>query len=134
MTDVELIKLAVEFVNRGGMFMLDSPVGAMELHGQDLYLSESGGWLAIYHREEPSGEARSHLHLKTGVLKTAQIVKEEEQTPYLGFWQDEDKGDPILRAYYPSFYDWSNNKASIKLNRIFFEKWEQKYGFEFLLK
>jgi len=133
MTDIELIKLAVDFVNRGGVFLLDSSVGAMELHGDDLYLSETDGWMAIYHGKEPSGESRSHLHLKTGVLESARIIKEEEYTPYLGFWEVGGNGNPVVHAYFPSFYDWSNNKSIINSNWKFFDQWERQYGSEFEL-
>ncbi len=134
MTDVGLIKLAIDFVNRGGVFLLDSPVGSMELHGEDLYLSESNGWMAIYHGDEPSGEIRSHLHLKCGVLKSARIIKEKEYTPYLAFWVQDSDGEPVVHAYFPSFYDWSNNKAIIQSNKDFFKIWERRYGSEFVLE
>jgi len=87
--------------------------------------------MAIYHGEEPGGEARSHLHLRTGALKSARIIKEKECTPYLGFWEQDKSANPVVHAYFPSFYDWSNNKTIIQSNWNFFECWEQKYGSEF---
>ena len=132
MRDVELIELAVELVNRGGLFLLDSPVGAMELHGDDFRLSGSNSWLAVYHDSEPGGEARSHLHLKTGVLKAARIVEEDGATPYLGFWENLDcAGEAALRVYFPSWYDWARDKALIDANVAYCARWIEAHGREF---
>lgn len=130
--DVELLRKVLEYVNHGGLFMHSSRIGAGELHGDDLYISQSDGWLAIYHGSNPGGESRSHLHLKTGVLKAARIVEEEGETPYLGFWENpEGIVEAALRAYFPSFYDWTNNKAPIEENRAYFERWVETHGRRF---
>ena len=132
--DVELIEQVLECVNRGGLFLLNSSIGAMELHGDDLYLSQSDPWLAIYHASKPGGESRSHLHLRIGTLKAARIVEEEGQTPYLGFWENpECSGEATLQVYFPSFYDWVNDKAPIEEHRQYFATWVKTYGRRFEL-
>ena len=130
--DVELLEQVLECVNRGGLFLLNSAIGAMELHGDDLYISRSDQWLAIYHGTTPGGESRSHLHLKTGILKAARIVEEPGQTPYLGFWENtEFSREPTLQVYFPSFYDWANDKKPIEENRIYFATWVDAHGRRF---
>jgi len=132
--DVELLEQVLECVNRGGLFLLNSSIGAMELHGDDLYMSRSDPWLAIYHASKPGGESRSHLHLKIGTLKSACIVEEEGQTPYLGFWESaECSGEATLRAYFPSFYDWANDKEPIEARRQYFATWIEAHGRRFEL-
>ncbi len=132
--DVELLEQVLECVNRGGLFLLNSSIGAMELHGDDLYMSRSDPWLAIYHASKPGGESRSHLHLKIGTLKGAYIVEEDGQTPYLGFWENaECSGEATLRAYFPSFYDWTNDKAPIEEHRRYFANWIEAHGRRFEL-
>ena len=130
--DVELLEEVLECVNNGGLFMLNTRVGAMELHGDDLYISRSDRWLAIYHASNPGGESRSHLHLKTGALKAARVVEEDGQTPYLGFWENVDcGGEATLQVYFPSFYDWANNKAPIEKHRRYFTNWVKSHGRQF---
>ena len=132
--DVELLEQILEYINLGGLFLLNSSIGAMELHGDDLYISRTERWLAIYHASQPGGESRSHLHLKIGTLKSAWIVEEEGQTPYLGFWETaECCGEATLRAYFPSFYDWSNDKAPIEERRQYFATWIEAHGRQFEL-
>lgn len=130
--DVELLEQVLECVNRGGLFLLNSSIGAMELQGDDLYISRSDRWLAIYHGSTSGGESRSHLHLKTSALKAARIVEEAGQTPYLGFWENtECSSEATLQVYFPSFYDWANDKAPIEENRQYFATWVEAHGRRF---
>ena len=104
----------------------------MELHGGDLYMSRSDRWLAVYHGSTPGGESRSLAHLKIGAIKAARIVEEEEHTPYLGCWETaECGGEATLLAYFPSFFDWADNKAPIEKHRRYFATWVEAHGRRF---
>ncbi len=112
-----------------GAFILENPHGAMELRGTDLYMSHANNWVTIYHKGLEDPESRSHFHLKWRTLKWAQVGEEEGQTPHLAFFSaPEPDGDPLLVWYFPSFYDWAQNKAEILAHKTIYETFVQDYG------
>jgi hypothetical protein len=113
-----------------GTFILRNEHGSMELRGDDFYLSAYKEWLTVYHTTEPkSPESRSHLHLKWQTFRSAVMAHEEGQTPHLAFYATPEPVDePLLVWYFPSFYDWANNKAEISANIAQYEAFVQRYG------
>lgn len=118
-------------VRMKGAFVFYNAHGAMELRGADFYISPSTDWLTIYHTEASTPESRSHLHLKWRTFACATIVEEAGQTPHLAFAATPESVDePQLVWYFPSFYDWSNNKAEIPGNIAQYHHFVQQYGTE----
>ncbi len=130
---VVLKDLLEVLVRMNGTFILRNVHGSAELRGEDLYLSPYGEWITLYHAEAKSPESRSHLHLKWKTLHSAVVVHQEGETPYLAFYTTrEPSGPPLLVWYFPSFYDWGNNKAEIPQNRARYEAFIKTYGTSFL--
>ncbi len=130
--EITLKELLEIFLRMDGTFILSNEHGSMELRGNDLYLRPYKQWLTIYHSEAKSPESRSHLHLKWQTLHSATIVREEGQTPHLAFHTGaEPVGQPLLTWYFPSFYDWGNDKAEIPENQGQYEAFVKIYGTAF---
>jgi hypothetical protein len=129
-TEITLQGLLEELIQMPGTFILRNEHGSMELRGNDFYLSHYQEWLTIYHTTAPrSSESRSHLHLKWQTFRSAALTQEEGQTPHLAFYKTpEQTGEPPLVWYFPSFYDWANNKAEIPANIAQYEAFVQRYG------
>ena len=116
-------------VRMNGAFVFYNAHGAMELRGADFYMSPSTDWLTVYHTEASNPESRSHVHLKWRTFQSADVVEEEGQTPHLAFSTSPEAADePQLVWYFPSFYDWSNNKAEISENITRYEDFVRQYG------
>jgi hypothetical protein len=112
-----------------GAFVFYNAHGAMELRGADFYMSPSPDWLTVYHTGVSNPESRSHVHLKWRTFQSASIVEEEGQTPHLAFSTTTTPADePQLVWYFPSFYDWDNNKAEIPGNIAQYKQFVQQYG------
>ena len=129
-TEITLKGLLEELIQMPGTFILRNDHGSMELRGNDFYVSHYQEWLTIYHTTAPrSSESRSHLHLKWQTLRSAALAQEEGQTPHLAFYKTpEPTGEPPLVWYFPSFYDWANNKAEISAHIAQYEAFVQRYG------
>ena len=131
-TEITLKDLLEVLVRLDGTFILRNEHGSMELRGNDFYLSPYKEWITLYHAAAKSPESRSHLHLKWQTLRSAAIVREEGQTPHLAFYTTvEPVGQPLLVWYFPSFYDWENNKADIPENRARYEVFVKTYSTAF---
>jgi hypothetical protein len=116
-------------IRMNGAFVFYNAHGAMELRGADFYMSPSTHWLTVYHTEASNPESRSHVHLKWRTFQSARIVEEAGQTPHLAFSTTPTAADePQLVWYFPSFYDWDNNKAEIPGNIAQYEHFVQQYG------
>jgi hypothetical protein len=129
-TTLTLKDLMTVLIRMDSTFILRNEHGSMELRGNDFYLSPYNEWLTIYHTTKPrSPESRSHLHLKWPTLQSAMIAREEGHTPHLGFFgTSEPAGEPLLLWYFPSFYDWSRNKAEIPANIAQYDAFVRDYG------
>jgi hypothetical protein len=129
-SEITLKALLEALLPMSGTFILRNAHGSMELRGHDFYLSHYQEWLTIYHTTAPrSPESRSHLHLKWQTFRSAVLAQEEGQTPHLAFYQTPNQtGEPPLVWYFPSFYDWANNKAEIPANIAQYEAFVQRYG------
>jgi hypothetical protein len=122
-------ELLETLVGMNGAFVFYNAHGAMELRGADFYMSPSTDWLTVYHTEASSPESRSHVHLKWRTFQSADIVEEDGQTPHLAFsTSPQAADDPQLVWYFPSFYDWSNNKAEIPKHIAQFDNFVREYG------
>ena len=129
MTPKDLLKVLVRM---DSTFILRNEHGSMELRGNDFYLSPYKEWITLYHSAAKSPESRSHLHLRWQTLRSAAIAREEGQTPHLAFYTTaEPAGQPLLVWYFPSFYDWGNNKAEIPENQAQYEAFVKTYGTTF---
>ena len=121
--------LLEHLVRLDGAFVFYNAHGAMELRGADFYMSPSTDWLTVYHTEASNPESRSHVHLKWRTFKSADVIEETGQTPHLAFsTAPEAVDEPQLVWYFPSFYDWDNNKAEIPANIAQYENFVQQYG------
>jgi hypothetical protein len=119
-------------VKMDGTFILSNELGSMEFRGEDLYLKPYKEWITIYHCQVISPESRSHLHLKWQTLESATIIHQEGETPYLAFHtRTEPTGHPLLIWYFPSFYDWGNDKAAIPKNQAQYAEFVKTYGTAF---
>lgn len=158
LTYCELIQKMLPYVRMGGAIMLRNSQGTMELRGDDLELSEAGEWITIFHTSASNFERRSHLHLRKKGYEYACVVEIEGATPQIAFWSKRadnkdgtklevepirvpgmqhpatDKNRPPLSIYFPSFYDWANNKIPIEKNQKLFKEWIEINGREFELK
>jgi hypothetical protein len=125
-----LQELMTVLIRMDSTFILQNDHGSMELRGNDFYLSPYKEWLTIYHTTQSRGpESRSHLHLRWQTLQCATIRREEGHTPHLAFFGTaEPAGEPLLVWYFPSFYDWSQNKAEIPANIEQYDAFVQTYG------
>jgi hypothetical protein len=157
-TDCELIRKILPHLRRGGVIILRNSEGTMELRGDDLELKESKEWITIYHASASNSERRSHLHLRKGRYGYACVIESDGATPQIAFWSEKpedknnpkpaaesikvpgiehpamDKNRPPFSIFFPSFYDWANNKAPIEENQRLFKEWIEKNGREFELK
>ncbi|WP_089934609.1 hypothetical protein [Candidatus Entotheonella palauensis] len=116
-------------IGMNGAFVFYNAHGAMELRGADFYMSPSAYWLTVYHTDASNPESRSHVHLKWRTFESACIVEEEGQTPHLAFsTASQPVDEPQLVWYFPSFYDWDNNKAEIPGNIAQYENFVHQYG------
>ena len=126
LTALELFEI---LVGMNGAFILQNPHGSMELRGTDFYLRHTNDWITLYHRAAKSPESRSHFHLKWRTLQWVRVDEAEGQTPQLSFFMTPEPVDePVLIWYFPSFYDWANNKAEILDNIALFEAFVEQYG------
>lgn len=115
-----------------------NPQGTLELRGEDFIIKLSDLWLTIYHGEIENLESRSHLHLKRGLYRYAEILEDEG---YIGFWAQEDKSDgisvdqkPSLAFYFPPFHRWNRgNKTAIPENQRRYREWVAEHGCRFRL-
>jgi hypothetical protein len=129
-TTLTLQDLMTVLIGMDSTFILRNDHGSMELRGNDFYLSPYKEWLTIYHTTQSRGpESRSHLHLKWQTLQSATIRREEGHTPHLAFFgTPEPEGEPLLVWYFPSFYNWSQNKAEIPAHIAQYDTFVQTYG------
>ncbi len=127
--DIAFQELLDVLVGMNGAFVFYNAHGAMELRGADFYMSPSTEWLTVYHTAASTPESRSHVHLKWRTFASASIVEEEGQTPHLAFSTTPKTVDePQLVWYFPSFYDWTNNKAEMPENIARYDHFVQQYG------
>lgn len=127
--DIVFKELLGILMGMNGAFVFYNAHGAMELRGDDFYISPSTDWLTVYHTAASTPESRSHVHLKWRTFAFATIVEEEGQTPHLAFSTSEKTVDePQLVWYFPSFYDWANNKAEILDNIAQYDRFVRQYG------
>jgi hypothetical protein len=132
MKEITLKDLLKVLLRMNGTFVLSNELGSMEFRGDDLYLRPHKEWITIYHSQVKSPESRSHLHLKWQTLRSATIAREEGKTPHLAFYRSaEPVGQPLLIWYFPSFYDWGNNKAEIRENQAQYVEFVKTYGTAF---
>ena len=133
-TTMTIKALLDTLIGMDGVFILRNGFGSMELHGQDFYLSSYQEWLTIYHTTTPrSPESRSHLHLRWQELRSAELREEEGHTSHLAFFGTPEPPvsedvEPLLVWYFPSFYDWSHNKADIPENLALYDAFIERYG------
>ncbi|MGQ4810035.1 hypothetical protein NKDENANG_03480 [Candidatus Entotheonellaceae bacterium PAL068K] len=128
-TDMTLKELLDVLLRMEGTFILQNEHGSMELRGNDLYLHPYREWLTIYHATPTNPESQSHLHLKWQTLRSAVIVHEAGQTPHLAFYRTaEPVGAPPLVWYFPSFYNWANNKANVAAHQAQYKAFVQNHG------
>lgn len=126
MTAQELLKVLIHLQ---GTFILQNEHGSMEFRGNDLYLNPYKEWITIYHATPENPESQSHLHLRWQTLRSATVVQEEGQTPYLAFYRTSEMvGEPLLIWYFPSFYDWSHGRAEIPENMAQYDAFVESYG------
>ena len=118
--------------------LLRNEYGTTELRGDDLAIKEHGDWVTISHGTSPTIELRSHLHLRHKLLRYAEIQEPKNRTPVLAFWpgraQVSTEHKPPLAMMFPSFYNWSENKAPIDANHKHFQAWVQEHGRHFELE
>jgi hypothetical protein len=130
--DVALAALLEELIELRGVFILRNAHGSSEFQGEDLYLSPIEEWITIYHERASNPESRSHLHLRRANLRSARVAREPEATPHLEFFQTrEPAGESTLVWYFPSFYDYQNDKADIPRNRRAYDAFVEAHGSEF---
>ncbi len=118
-----------------------NPQGTLELRGEDFIIKLSDQWLTIYHGGERNLESRSHLHLKRGLYRCAEIVELEEYAPTIGFWVQEDSSEgssvgqePSLAFYFPPFYRWNRGeKTPVPENQRRYREWVAEHGRRFRL-
>lgn len=118
-----------------------NPQGTLELRGKDFIIKLSDLWLTIYHSGIENPESRSHLHLKRGLYRYAEIREDKEYAPIIEFWVQEDKSDGIgidqassLAFYFPPFYRWNNGeKTPIPENQRRYKEWVAEHGCRFCL-
>ena len=133
-TTMKIKELLDTLLGMDGVFILRNGIGSMELHGEDFYLSAYQEWLTVYHETTPrSPESRSHLHLRWQTLKSAEIREEAGHTSHLAFFDTPEPAVPggdesPLVWYFPSFYNWSNNKAEIPENLALYNAFIEQYG------
>ena len=118
-----------------------NPQGTLELRGEDFIIKLSDLWLTIYHGGIENLESRSHLHLKRGLYRYAEILEDDEYAPTIGFWVQEGRSEgvgvdrePSLAFYFPPFYRWNRGeKTPIPENQRRYREWVAEHGCRFRL-
>lgn len=117
--------------------------GTAELNGDDFFVMESDKWLTLYHEKIDKKESRSHVHLRRGQYRYAEVTEDSGYTPFIAFWCHKDKSDAIgdessasFAIYFPTFYHWHNKggkegKTTVFENQQFYKDWIAKNGRQF---
>lgn len=85
MKEITLQDFLELLVKMDGTFILNNEIGSIEFRGDDLYLKPYREWITVYHSQVKNSESRSHLHLRWRTLRSATVVHEEGETPFLAF-------------------------------------------------
>ena len=121
----------------GGGFILRNSFSTGEYKGEEFTFKLSEKWCTIYPKKAESSEDLSHIHLKWGSLKYAEIKETDKRTPQLGFWEEKEHFSEVIKPpfvyVFPSFFDWGNNAEPILENQKIYSDWILKYGKHFNL-